>query len=300
MSNDPGNEDNAGMWKSGPGSEGGLLPPDIRKLYESLIPDENDLNGKKTPSELDSYIERAEKLKEEADILFFHDDSLSKYRLAWAYRAAGTILVLVARNTEDSTKAIQLMEKAGQILHFAGHTFRKEEEYRWSGESYQSSGRAFEDCARIQARSGVDRRRIVESYDNVIRSFGRAKGVFGEVGDYDLSGAAYYEEQKAITGKLYYKRSPLYILRMLWAYLTGYGEKMGRWFVSYAIGVFAFTLVNILQGLSLISSLRTAFARSLLIPVFLGSTWVLIAQYIYSYFVLSFALTILGRKMQSR
>lgn len=274
-----------------------ILPSDIQKFYEALIPNQNDtMAGDKTSGLLNL----AESLKKDADLLFFKDESIFKYRLAWEYRAAGFILISVARNTKNTTETIQLLQEAGNILHFAGHTFRKQEEFKWAGESYQQSGYAFEECAKLQARSGEEREKIVKSYDNAIRSFSRAKGTFSAVGDYHLSGKCYYEEQKAMTAKLFYQRSPVYILRILWAYITGYGESFWRWFISYVVGFGAFTVVYLLDGLTLVSSFQTSFAHSLLIPLFLGNTWLSMIQYVYSYFVLGFALTIIGRKMQSR
>jgi len=273
--------------------EGPTTPFTLRREYESLI-SQIDRLIKENPAEGENI---ANRIKQDADEMFSRDDHVSWYRMAFLYQAAAHALDVLAVSSRNWREQSKLYEQAGLWYHFAAHSFRKQEEYRWAGEAYASSGSCFRQASVLQRQNNQN---CIEAYKFAIRSFGRAKGVFGEVGDSELSSKACLAEQQ-LTEKLYLKTSPLKgIAFAIWGLFTGYGESFGKWSLSYLLGVFVFAVINRLAGLTPSQALLVSFERSLLIANPMGKESLLAIQLAYAYFNLGLGLALIIRRMSHR
>jgi hypothetical protein len=268
-------------------------PFTLLREYESLI-SEIDRLIKENPAEGENI---ANRIKQDADEMFSRDDHVSGYRMAFLYQAAARALDILAGSRRNWREQSKFYEQAGLWYHFAAHSFRKQEEYRWAGEAYASSGNCFRQASVLQRRNNQN---CAENYKYAIRSFGRAKGVFGEVGDFDLSSKACLAEQQ-LTQKLYFKTNLLKGMAFaIWGLFTGYGESFGRWSLSYLLGVFVFAVINRLAGLTPPQALLVSFERSLLIANPMGKESSLVIQLAYAYFNLGLGLALIIKRMSSR
>jgi len=277
-----------------------ITPLTIKKEHESVLTEFLDRTTQEITKRFAAYENQANDLKVKADSLFGKDDTISKYRTAWLYRTSAAMIERLAESANGESKQIDCFDKAGLYYHFAGHAFRKQEEYQWAGESYMKSGHCFEREADLQVKLMMAKERIIGSYGNAIRAFRRAKGVFSEVGDYDLSGRAYYVEQRLISKKLWKDDRLGWFVHSFWGYLTGYGESFRRWFLAYLLGLFVFTVVYYFSGMGVLGALLLSAERSLLIAGGQGNLILLLGQTFYSYIVLGLGLTLIARRMQSR
>ena len=238
---------------------------------------------------------KANEFQSVADRLFLEDDMFSKYKVAFSYRLAAD-LVMIASTMEIEANRPSLYSRAGSLYHFAGHAFRRVEEYRWSGETYTKSGECFE---KEMHSKGESRKAFIDAAENSIRAYRRAKGVFSEVGDYGLSGRAYLKEQKVMQELLFKTDLPKGILFWLWGIFSGYGESALRWFMGYLLGLGVFGLFNTLAGMGLLQGFYVSFERSLLIAG-QANDGLLVVQFAYSYFILGLGLTLIVRRMTAR
>jgi tetratricopeptide (TPR) repeat protein len=255
----------------------------------------------KTREKISSDPKRCEKiardLKNRADDLFRKNDPESKYRRAFEYQTAAQILESLAANSQGARK-MKLYRESGLLFHFSAHAFRKEEEYRWAEDAYMNSGSCFEKLLREANRSNSGG--IEEACANAIRAYSRAKGVYGEVGDYDRSGQAYLREQVLRKNLLLKTNFWKGLLFVVWGTLTGYGESVPRWLLGYILGVLVFAITRVMLGEGLVPAFFVSFERSLLISDSQGNKVLFLMQIAYSYFILGLGLTLIVRKMQSR
>jgi len=272
-----------------------VTPTTLRREYEEII-----ASGEETYATDPAALEgSATKLKLEGDELFARGDHVSRYRMAFRYLAAAHFYGLLAEHSTTHKEKISLLERAGDLNHFAAHSFRKEEEFRWAGDAYRASGDAFRDASRLLRRS-PQKKELIRTIASAIRAYGRAKGTYGAVGDFDLSGKSYLSEQR-LTQKLLLKTDlKRGIAFAVWGLFTGYGESVGRWACAYLLGVAAFALANRAAGLTLWDSFAVSGERSLLIPGPDANRLLLFLQFAYTYFNLGLGLSLIVRKMASR
>jgi len=272
-----------------------ITPLTLKQEYEEMVG--KDLAAiRSDPEKCEA---AAQRLKTEADQLFSDDSDVSKYRMAFRYQAAARIYESLAESATDVRHKRRYYESAGSLYHFSGHAFRKQEEYRWSGNSYAQSGACFQKQFELLADSGKKER--VAACENAIRSYSRAKGVYGEVGDFHLSGETYLIEQKLRQEFYFLTDFRKGVAFAIWGTMTGYGESLGRWFSGYLIGILAFAIaLRISPGVGWRAAFVTSVERSMLIPGPDSGTALLVAQFAYAYFNLGLGLSLITRKMATR
>lgn len=241
---------------------------------------------------------KADEYQSDADQLFMRDDMISQYQVAFKYRLAADLVLLASNQEQDKLKRTLLFRRAGNLYHFAGHAFRRVEEYRWSGETYTKAGECFE--KEMKEFGKGDKARFVQACESSVRAYRRSKGVYAEVGDYNPSGRAYLIEQKLVQ-TLLFETNPLKgILFWVWGIFSGYGESVLRWFGGYLLGLFGFAFLNALGGADVESALYVSLERSLLISNSTAGGALLVAQIAYSYFILGLGFTLVVRRMTGR
>ncbi|MDG6985138.1 MAG: hypothetical protein JRM73_00120 [Nitrososphaerota archaeon] len=247
----------------------------------------------------DVFVARAEKFKTDADLLF-PATYLGSYRQSFLYYSSAASYEAVADCLDDDAKRIQYYTMAGRIYHFSGHGFRGLEEYRRSGIAYNKSGRCYVEAVGLLQKHGRPKSEVQELMSDAIRSYRRAKGVWSDVGDYDMAGKAYFNEQRTLQRKLTSESWPKGFAFGFWGIVTGYGESIQNWGITFILSVFAFGFANWATGLDLAQALNLSVQRSFLVASPSGNEGLLLLQIAYSYFILGLGLTILIRRFGPR
>ncbi|MDG7043223.1 MAG: hypothetical protein JRM98_03805 [Nitrososphaerota archaeon] len=236
----------------------------------------------------------ASRLRSDADGLFMKDDLVSRYHTAFKYRLAAELTERAAGLLKDEN--LDLLNSAGDLYHFAGHAFRRIEEFRWAGDAYAKSG----ECFMREMLKLNGRKMFIDSYEKSIRAYRRAKVVYTEVGDYSQAGRMFFLEQGLIQKKLSRTNPIEAALFMAWGIMSGYGESIRRWFVGYILGVALFGMIYLHGGTGVLQAFYVSFGRSLLMNTTSLGGPIMLLQFAYSYFNLGLGLTIIVRRMIGR
>jgi tetratricopeptide (TPR) repeat protein len=278
-------------------------PDTLKAEFEPYLKEleENRKNGsaeiKKNAS---AYLSKAEKFKSDADTLF-PGDYLRVFRQSLLYFSCAASLEAVADCLEgDDEQRISLYSQAGKMFHFSGHSYRNLEEYRRSGIAYNESGRCYVTAARLQERLNKPQEQIRKIVSDAVRSYRRAKGVWSDVGDYDMAGKAFFSEQKLWQKKLKSENWMRGTIFGLWGIITGYGESLRNWIITLILSVLVFALANWVSGIDPLEALSLSIQRSFLIANPIGNRALLLVQTAYSYFILGLGLAIIVRRFGPR
>jgi hypothetical protein len=156
-----------------------------------------------------------------ADDKHSEDDTDTRFRVSYTYLATAEYLA-------DQFEQDRDLERISRLFHFAGHHFRKVENWSNSALAYERAGDI--------AMQHLD-------YEWAVRSYGRAKQSQIDVGDAEYAALLYIKEQDARrqaakpSGNLF-----TYGTLSLWRLTSKYGQSWPRWIASMFgfLVVFAF------------------------------------------------------------
>lgn len=268
--------------------------------YLDDLEDKKRNNRDEIKNNASTYLAQAEKFKSDADLLFA-GDYLRVYRQSLLYFCCAASLEAVAESMEnDDEKRIELYSRAGEIFHFSGHSYRSLEEYRRSGTAYNQSGRCYKLAISLQEKMHKPKVQIREKLSYAIRSFRRAKGVWSDVGDYDMAGKAFFNEQKLVEKKLRSENLLKGVAFGIWGIITGYGESFQNWGATLLVSVLLFAVAYWVTGFDLLQSLSLSIQRAFLIANPIGNQLLFLLQVAYSYFILGLGLALIIRRFGPR
>lgn len=136
---------------------------------------------------------------------------------------------------KDANKLLNDLDDVTRYFHFAGNEFRKIDMLERSAQSYLNSAiRAFRICKTKEDKPTIEMG---------LRSAGRAKGLFSELGEEEKFDRAHVLRLnlKYLLSKITKKRFYAGIL-LMWRTTTMYGTSIKRWSTFLAIVLIAFTI----------------------------------------------------------
>lgn len=193
-------------------------------------------------------ITKAEQVAKEADEYYSFDSTVKRYEVAYKYKCAAEYLSRIPERKRD----------ASEYYHYSGHHFRKIEEWREAGDAYLKAGEIAYELAIELKRMGVFED-AKERCEWSIRSYGRAKNCYQDVGDTDQARDAYIKEYDVrrllaliyaiinitIPSQLVVQRLIKHVLKFIqltfWKWTSNYGESITKWSFWVLGIIFIFT-----------------------------------------------------------
>lgn len=159
-------------------------------------------------------------------------------------------------------------KEASHTYHFAAHQMRRIEQFNQAARAYANAGEFGEMAAKkIDMKDLLDEK--IKEQKFAIRSYGRAKNCYTEVGDLDASEKVYLDEQNARYALAKISRSLLDKFALgVWKHSSVYGTSVWRWCGVMILFVLAFGAAYYFLMEDGQMTLSASVDRSLFTPLF--------------------------------